>query len=426
MEYSYVNPEWKEKQRREKKKGGVKVGVAVLLSMVTIATVVGLFCGMLITSSYLNARAEASAATASVSVTEAPAATDEPAASVTAESAAEATAVPVTSDGVVSEIGTVESSTRFASGGIFTRAEICEIASPSVVGIDTYSASSYWGQSYQTGSGSGVILTEDGYIATCAHVVEDSTQIKVTLNDDRVFEATVIGADSRNDIAIIKIEATDLVAAEIGDSDMLTVGEDVIAIGNPLGELRGTATSGIISALRRTVKIDGAEMELIQTDAAVSPGNSGGGLFNASGKLIGIVNAKANSSNAEGLAFAIPVNSVIDEIYDLLQYGYITGKAELGVTTQNVSVRSSSGYWSRSTTTCVQVATVVEGGAADKAGIRVGDLILAVGNTRVTSNDVLSALVRSYDAGATETLTIQRNGQQYTVEVTFGEYKPSN
>ena len=271
-----------------------------------------------------------------------------------------------------------------------------------------------------------MILTSDGYIATCAHVVENSTEIQVTLNDDRVFPATLIGSDSRNDIAIIKIDAEGLVAAEIGDSDMLTVGEEVIAIGNPLGELRGSATAGIISALRRTVSIDSVLMELIQTDAAISPGNSGGGLFNAEGKLIGIVNAKANSDSAEGLGFAIPVNSVLDEINDLLQYGYVTGKAELGVTTQNVSLRSSYGFWSSGYgTSCVQVSSVSEGSAADKAGIQVGDLILAIDGTQVTSNSVLSDLVRSYDAGETATLTVQRNGQQYSVSVTFGEYIPN-
>ncbi|MBR0081320.1 MAG: trypsin-like peptidase domain-containing protein [Clostridia bacterium] len=415
MEYSYVNPEWKEKQKQAKKKSSPKVGLAVLLSMVMMATVVGLFGGVLLANNYLTSRNEVNAKL-NESVSSA-------ATIVSATNAVSDT----TSESTPTVVSTAESATRFAYSGLYTRAEICEIASPSVVGIDTVSTVRYWGGTYSApGSGSGVILTSDGYIATCAHVVEDATEIQVTLNDDRVFPATLIGSDSRNDIAIIKIDAEGLVAAEIGDSDMLTVGEEVIAIGNPLGELRGSATAGIISALRRTVSIDSVLMELIQTDAAISPGNSGGGLFNAEGKLIGIVNAKANSDSAEGLGFAIPVNSVLDEINDLLQYGYVTGKAELGVTTQNVSLRSSYGFWSSGYgTSCVQVSSVSEGSAADKAGIQVGDLILAIDGTQVTSNSVLSDLVRSYDAGETATLTVQRNGQQYAVSVTFGEYIPN-
>ena len=254
--------------------------------------------------------------------------------------------------------------------------------------------------------------------------MEDATSIKVTLNDDTEYTATLVGSDKRNDVAIIKIDATNLTPAQIGDSDMLTVGEDVIAIGNPLGELRGTATSGIISALRRPVEIENVEMELVQTDAAISPGNSGGGLFNSSGKLIGIVNAKASDSNAEGLGFAIPINNVLTEINDLLNYGYIKGRAYLGVYTQNVSVRSDYGYWRYSTTSCVQVADIVEGSAAEQAGLKIGDLILKVNDTQVTSNSDLSDIIESFNAGETATLTIQRDGQQMQVPVTFGEYVP--
>lgn len=404
MEYSYVNPEWKQRQKKSSKRG---VGIAVLCSMVTMATVVGLFGGMLLTSWYLESKpaAELPAVTAEVS--------------------------PVGDTAAATDIPTIETvssaSAALASDGAYTRAQICEIAAPSVVGIDTVTLATYWGQTYEVpASGSGVILTSDGYIATCAHVIEDATKITVTLNDDTTYPATLVGADTRNDIAIIKIEATGLVAAEIGNSDMLTVGEDVIAIGNPLGELRGTATSGIISAIKRTVVVENVEMELVQTDAAISPGNSGGGLFNASGKLIGIVNAKASGDNAEGLAFAIPINNVLNEINDLLQYGYVTGKAELGVVTQNVSLRSSYGYWGSSSSSCVQVVSVTSGSAAERAGIQSGDLILSLNGTRVTSNSVLSDLMAGFYAGDRATLVLQRDGQQFEVTVTFDEYKPKN
>ncbi|MBR3037777.1 MAG: trypsin-like peptidase domain-containing protein, partial [Clostridia bacterium] len=258
----------------------------------------------------------------------------------------------------------------------------------------------------------------------CAHVVNGAKSIRVTLNDDTSYDATIVGVDTRNDIAIIRIEAQNLVAASLGDSSMLTVGEDVIAIGNPLGELRGTATSGIISAVRRTVEVEGNTMELVQTDAAISPGNSGGGLFNSSGKLIGIVNAKVSDTSAEGLGFAIPVNNVLGEINDLLNYGYVTGRAYLGVYTQNVTLRSNYGYFFSSGTNCVQIADVVEGGAADRAGLKTGDLILAIDGNAVSSNSDLTDLIARYNAGDTATFTIQRDGERSEVQVTFGEYAP--
>ena len=286
---------------------------------------------------------------------------------------------------------------------------------------------SYWGmpQSYETtGSGSGVILTADGYIATCAHVVDGAKKLTVTLNDDTSYEATIVGTDARNDLAIIKIEAEGLTPAVLGDSDMLTVGEDVIAIGNPLGELRGTATSGIISAVKRAISVENTEMELIQTDAAISPGNSGGGLFNASGKLIGIVNAKVSDTSAEGLGFAIPVNSVVKEINDLLNYGYVTGRAALGVYTQNVTLSNGYGYFSYGGTRCVQITEVVAGSAAEAAGLQAGDLIMEIDGKTIGSNSDLSDAIDAYNAGDTASVTIRRNNERMTVTVTFGEYKP--
>lgn len=417
MEYSYVNPEWKQKNEK-KNKGGTRVGLAVLLSCVVIATVVGLFAGVMLADRYLKETAPVQTAI------EAPMQELLPAHPQTAGLTEGQVSESRDSEPVKGETAAVVSS-GFAESGQFTRAQVCEIAAPSVVGIDTISTVSYWGRLYETpGSGSGVILTEDGYIATCAHVVDGAQSIKVTLNDDTEHEATLVGSDSRKDLAIIKIEATGMQAAVLGDSDMLTVGEDVIAIGNPLGELRGTATSGIISALRREVTVESTEMELVQTDAAISPGNSGGGLFNASGKLIGIVNAKASGNNAEGLGFAIPINDVIGEINDLLNYGYITGRAYLGVYTQNRSLGTDYGYWRTITATCVQVTDVVKGSAAEAADIRVGDLILSVDGKDVTSNDVLGDLIAGYNAGDTATLVIQRDGKRFEASVTFGEYKP--
>lgn len=337
------------------------------------------------------------------------------------------------------------STNSFATSS-YTKAQIIEMCAPSVVGIDTYvSASSTYGFFYgnnndsssngevQYGSGSGIILTSDGYIVTCKHVVEDVDTIKVILNDDTEYDATLVGTDSRSDLAVLKIDATGLTPATLGDSDMLTVGEDVIAIGNPLGELRGTATSGIVSALSREVTVENVAMSLIQTDAAISPGNSGGGLFNSSGSLIGIVNAKASSDDAEGLGFAIPVSSVKTIISNLIDHGYVLGRAYLGVYTQDVTLSSGmndwsgglfGNYFSSGGTSCVQIAQIVSGSAAETAGLQVGDLILAVDDTEISSNTALSAAISEYNAGDTATLTIQRDGKQQTVTVTFGEYTP--
>lgn len=336
-------------------------------------------------------------------------------------------------------------STNSFSTATYSKAQIIELCAPAVVGIDTYyTATSSYGFFYgngndgsseevQYGSGSGIILTSDGYIVTCKHVVDGVDTIKVILNDDTEYDATLVGTDSRSDLAVLKIDATGLTCATLGDSDMLTVGEDVIAIGNPLGELRGTATSGIVSALSREVTVENVAMSLIQTDAAISPGNSGGGLFNSSGSLIGIVNAKASSEDAEGLGFAIPVSSVKTIISNLIDHGYVLGRAYLGVYTQDVTLSSGmndwgnglfGGYFGSTGTNCVQIAQVVSGSAAEQAGLQVGDLILAVDDTEISSNTALSAAISEYNAGDTATLTIQRDGQQQTVTVTFGEYSP--
>ena len=389
-------------------KQGKGVGGAVLIACTAIAVVIGLFAGVLMMNGAMQ-RGQTKAAELL---------------------AAGETAAPTV--GVKEEIVSAPTATvaagEFAYEGQYTRAQVVELCAPSVVGIDAVfeTTASYWGrtQTYeQQGSGSGVILTENGYIATCAHVVEGAKSITVTLHDDASYPATIVGTDSRNDLAIIKIEAENLVAATLGDSDMLTVGEDVIAIGNPLGELRGTATAGIISAVKRSITVEGAEMELVQTDAAISPGNSGGGLFNASGRLIGIVNAKVSDTSAEGLGFAIPVNSVVNEINDLLQYGYVTGRAYLGVYTQNVTL--SNGYYFYGGTRCVQITDVVKGSAADRAGLKAGDLILEIDGKTVSSNDDLSDLIASYNAGDSADLTVRRDGSRITVTVTFGEYVPN-
>ena len=400
----------------------LSVGVGLFLTCLVLTAVVGLFAGLMISNythnNYVMYAEKADAAPALQELQR----------EVLPESAA--TAEPAMTGGEAeAKAGNLSA---FNENNQFTKAQIVEMSAPSVVGIDTISVATtnnFWygyGQSYEVpGSGSGVILSEDGYIATCAHVVDGAKSVKVTLNDDTSYDATIVGTDAKNDIAIIKIDATGLVPAVVGDSQTLTVGSEVIAIGNPLGELRGTATAGIISATNRTIEVEGQAMTLIQTDAAISPGNSGGGLFDATGKLIGIVNAKVSDSRAEGLGFAIPVNSVLDEISDLLNYGYVKGRAYLGVSTQDVTLRSRDRMWYYSQgTRCVLVEKVVTGSAAEQAGIQPGDLILKLEDKQIASGDDLSAAIGAYKPGDKATLTIQRDGKESTVEVTFGEYKP--
>ena len=401
-----------------RKRQRLSVGVGLFLTCLVLTAVVGLFAGLMI-SNYTHNQYVMYAEKAETPIQQR---------EVLRESAA--TAAPAAGDAQTEvKAGTVAS---FSENNQFSKAQIVEMSAPSVVGIDTITTAttnSFWygyGQSYEIpGSGSGVILTEDGYIATCAHVVEGAKSVKVTLNDDTSYDAAVVGTDSKNDIAIIKIDAKDLTPAVVGDSETLTVGSEVIAIGNPLGELRGTATAGIISAVNRTIEVEGQAMTLIQTDAAISPGNSGGGLFDATGKLIGIVNAKVNDSQAEGLGFAIPVNSVVDEISDLLNYGYVTGRPYLGVSTQDVTLRSRDRMWYYSDgTRCVLVEKVISGSAAEQAGIQSGDLILKLEDEQITSGDSLSSAISAYKPGDKATITIQRDGKEMTVEVTFGEYAP--
>ena len=418
MEYPVEN-----KTRRR-----MSVGVGLFLTCIVLTTVIGLFAGLMI-SNYTHNNYVMYAEKAET----APAVQREVKQEAQREAAVSAaTAAPALTGG---ETETAAGSlSAFKETGAYTKAQIVEMSAPSVVGIDTITTAttnSYWygyGQSYEVpGSGSGVIITEDGYIATCAHVVDGAKSVKVTLNDDTSYDATIVGTDAKNDIAIIKIDATGLVPAVVGDSQTLTVGSEVIAIGNPLGELRGTATAGIISATNRTIEVEGQAMTLIQTDAAISPGNSGGGLFDATGKLIGIVNAKVSDSRAEGLGFAIPVNSVLDEISDLLNYGYVTGRPYLGVSTQDVTLRSRDRMWYYSDgTRCVMVEKVVSGSAAEAAGIQAGDLILKIGEKQIASGDDLSGAIGEFKPGDTATLTIQRDGKEMTVEVTFGEYKPQS
>ena len=294
------------------------------------------------------------------------------------------------------------SAVNTASG--MTTAQVSEMVSPSVVVITTeqvvYSQWSWYGQSQvESGAGSGVVISSDGYILTCAHVVSGASNITVTIGD------------------------TDY-PATVGNSDSLAVGESVLAVGNPLGELGGTVTSGIVSALNRSVTIQGTSstntMSLIQMDASVSPGNSGGGLFNMNGELIGLVNAKSSSSDAEGLGFAIPINDAIKVAQDLLENGYVSGRPYMGITYLAVTDAQTAAQLNVNAYG-VYVVDVVQGGPADKAGLKTGDRIVSIDGTEIAQKDDLGTLIQQHAAGDTLSITVAREGQMQTVSLTLGE-----
>ncbi len=300
--------------------------------------------------------------------------------------------------------------------------QISSVVSPSVVAITTeqMSGSQTWFGGYyvQSGAGSGVIISQDGYILTCAHVVDGATSVKVQLQNGETYDASIVGSDATSDIAVIKIEATGLTPAVIGDSDALAVGETVVAVGNPLGTLSNTVTDGIISALNREVTVEDNDMTLLQTNASISPGNSGGGLFNANGELIGVVNAKSSYSEAEGIGFAIPIDSAMEIAQQLIENGAVIRPA-LGVKILDVMDANTANQLGVSATG-VYVVEVTAGGGAEAAGVQAGDRIIAVDDTAVSSSNSVKSYLADKQVGDTVNLQVEREGKVLTLTVTLG------
>ena len=325
-------------------------------------------------------------------------------------------------------------SSTSTGGDNLTTAQVAALVTPSVVPITTeavvYSNWSWFGQrQIESGAGSGVIISDDGYILTCAHVVDGADDITVQV-DGTDYDATVIGSDTTSDVAVLKIDAEGLTPAVVGDSNALTVGEEVMAVGNPLGNLSGTVTNGIVSALNRDVSIqsnDGSilNLSLIQTNASISPGNSGGGLFNMAGELVGVVNAKSEDSGAEGLGFAIPINTAISIAQDLLENGYVSGRPYLGITYVAVTDESTAQQLGVNTYG-IYVVDVVSGSGADKAGLQPGDRIVSIDGSEIASRDDVTAIIDQHTAGDTISITVARDGQMVTVSATLGEQTPKN
>lgn len=296
---------------------------------------------------------------------------------------------------------------------------VVEQCANSVVEIQTESVtngSNPFQQYVSSGAGSGVILTQDGYIVTNHHVIEDANSITVRTRSGDEYNASLVGSDEQSDLAVLKIDATGLTPAVLGDSTTLEVGDLAIAIGNPLGELGGSVTSGIISALDREMTIDGQTMTLLQTDAAVNPGNSGGGLFNANGDLIGIVNAKSSGENVEGIGFAIPISTATDIIDELIANGEVTSRPTLGVSLYNVEDEMTASQLGVDRTG-VYIVQIVDGGAADNAGLRSGDRIVSVDGSEVSSASDVRAALNKHKIGESISITVERNGQTQDFDV---------
>ena len=311
-------------------------------------------------------------------------------------------------------------STAVKSGGSSSIAAIAAKASASVVEINVESTAvmPFFGESTTSGSGSGVILSQDGYIVTNDHVVENAGKIAVRTKDGDEYTAVLIGTDSKTDLAVIKIDAASMQPATFANSDEVVVGELAVAIGNSLGTLGGTVTDGIVSAKDREITIDNETMTLLQTSAAVNPGNSGGGLFDANGDLIGIVNAKSAGTDVEGLGFAIPSNLVREIAQNIISDGYVTGRPELGISVIEIQDAESAQMYrvSEPGLYVMQVNT--------QNGLQAGDRIVSVNGTEIATTAELKELLGEQSVGDSMDFVVVRNGEKLSLTVTIGEKVP--
>ena len=306
-----------------------------------------------------------------------------------------------------------------------TASQIYQAYVGSTVGITTeIVTTNYFGQPVsQAAAGSGFVISDNGYILTNYHVIKGASSIKVAFMDGTNYDATLVGGESENDIAVLKINASGLSPVVLGNSDNVQVGEQVVAIGNPLGELTFTFTGGYVSAKDRSVTMsDGTVMNMLQTDTAINSGNSGGPLFNEYGQVIGIVSAKLSSSSnseasVEGLGFAIPINDVKDMVTSIIEHGYVTGKPNVGILMKDVPQEAQQyGVPAGS-----EVLAVLDGSGAGKAGLQAGDIITAVNGTAVSGSEALKAAVQDCKAGDKVTFSVYRDGDTVELEITLDE-----
>ena len=290
--------------------------------------------------------------------------------------------------------------------------EIAKMVSPAVVGVVADSGTAVY-------YGSGIILSENGYLVTNAHVIEDGTGLSIITKDGQEFEASVVGSDRQTDLAVLKVDASGLPSAVFGDSGELEVGELAVAIGNPMSmELFGSVTAGVISALDRQIVMEDRTMVLLQTDAAINPGNSGGALVNGYGQVIGINSVKVTASSYEGIGFAIPSASAKPVIDALIAYGYVPGRPAVGIVGEDVSAYYAAyGNVPRG----VYIHGVTEGTDAQGKGLKVGDIMVAIDGVTITSMAELNRIKETHEAGESVTLTVWRDGQEFDVTIRLTE-----
>ena len=296
--------------------------------------------------------------------------------------------------------------------------EIYESSIDSVVSISCSSL-------YSTSTGTGLILTADGYIVTNAHVIEGAAVVQVVLQDKQAFQATVVGADQVTDLAVLRIDAVNLTPARLGDSSAMRVGDTVVAIGDPLGlELSGTMTDGIVSAINRDISVEGRPMTLIQTNAALNSGNSGGPLINCYGQVVGINTMKIgdymSSAGVEGLGFAIPSATVSDVVNQLIRQGYVSGRPTLGITGETVTTFYQLYY---NLPNGLYISQLEPGCDAEKQGLRPGDILLSIGDSRIVTQTDLDNVVYTLNVGDTVPVTVYRDGTHGTFYLTVEEDK---
>ncbi|MDF2568002.1 MAG: hypothetical protein K0R90_1458 [Oscillospiraceae bacterium] len=316
----------------------------------------------------------------------------------------------------------VRTSTGTNDAQTYSVADIAALTANSIVEIttETVTTGDRMGQYISQGAGSGVIITTDGYIATNNHVIDGASKISVRLKDGKTYTAKLIGKDSQTDLAVIKIDVTDLTPAVMGDSSKLVVGETVVAIGNPLGQLGGTVTDGIISALDREITIDGESMTLLQTNAAINPGNSGGGLFNGAGELVGIVNAKSSGSDVEGLGFAIPIKTAKTVIEEIMKNGYVTGRVQIGINVVDI-LDTQTAMMYRVQELGVYILKATEANSQFQAG----DRIVSIDGTKIESSSNVSSVIQKHSVGDVIKVVVERNNTEMTLSITLKESTPS-
>ena len=306
---------------------------------------------------------------------------------------------------------------------LMSPAEVYASTVNSVVSINCSSVSTnIFGQSVQSASsGSGFIITQDGYIVTNHHVISGASSVTVTMYNGTEYPATVVGSDSDYDVAVLKINATDLQPVTLGNSSSVNVGDSVLAIGNPLGELTFSMSQGIVSCCDRAINVDGTPFNMIQVDASINPGNSGGPLMNLYGEVVGIVSAKYSSysdTTVEGLGFAIPIGDVQAIITDIMENGQVTDKPSFGITAGTMTEQMAAQYQIEQKSGAF-VYSVNKGGAGEKAGLRMGDVITKVDSTDIASMEDLTAAKKGHKAGDTVTVTYVRDGSSHTTSLTF-------